>query len=268
MTVIAPRIVQIAVGPPGAIGREWDQRFYIKGEVTRTAGRTPNKAKVEIYNLSPASLQFLETPGMVLQVRAGTTIPGTLFYGDIKKAGVRTKVQHPNQVTTIEALDGKRVFQEAYFTASYPAGTTRTQILTDALAAGRVPVGYIAPLSERVYQAATSYSATLPDVIDELHAGEPITWSLQSGAFTRLLDAAPAPGNAPVISVATGMIGSPERTDKGIKVETSQLGEFAPGTPFVVKSRLVSGTYKTSQAIDHFDTELDWGVKLTGTVLP
>ncbi len=268
MTVIAPRIVQIAVGIAGAVGREWNQRFYIKGTVTRTAGRTPNKAKIDIYNLSPVSLQFLETPGMVLQVRAGTTIPGTLFYGDVQKSGVRTKVAHPNQVTTITALDGKRTLQEAYFAASYPAGTTRSQILTDALAANVVAVGHIAPLPERVYQAATAFADPLDDVLDELYTGEPVTWSLQAGAFTLLHDDLPAPGNAPIISVATGMIGSPERTDKGVKVETSQLGAFAPGTPFVVQSRLVTGTYKTSQVIDQFDTELDWAAKLTGTVLP
>jgi hypothetical protein len=268
MTVIAPRIVQIAVGVAGAVGREWDQRFYIKGTVTRTAGKTPNKAKVEIYNLSPASLQFLETPNMVLQVRAGETIPGTLFYGDIEKTGVRTKVMHPNQVTTITATDGGRIFQDAYFTGSYPAGTTRTQILTDALAANAIATGHIATLPERVYQAATGYSAPLPDVLDELYAGEPAAWSIQRNAFTLLHDDLPAPGNAPVISVPTGMIGSPERTDKGVKAETNQLGAFAPGTPFVIKSRLVNGTFKTSKVVDAFDTELEWAAKLTGTVLP
>ncbi len=268
MTVIAPRIVQIAVGPPGAVGREWNQRFYIKGTVTRTGGRTPNKAKVEIYNLSPASLQFLETPGMVLQVRAGRTIAGTLFYGDLEKTGVRTKVTHPNQITALTAIDGKRTFQEAYFTASYPAGTTRSQILSDALAANAVAVGHIATLPERVYQAASAFADSLDDVLDELYVGEPAAWSLQAGAFTLLHDDLPVPGNAPIISVATGMIGSPERTDKGVKVETDQLGAFAPGTPFVIKSRLVNGTYKTSQVIDQFDTELDWAAKLTGTVLP
>lgn len=267
MTILQPHIVQVAVGPPGAVGREWDQRFYITGEVKKTNGSTPNEAKVEIYNLSPASLQFLETPNMVLQVRAGLTIPSTLFYGDIVKGGVKTKIAHPNQVTTITAKDGKRTFQTAYFTASYPAGTTRTQILTDALAANAVPLGYVGTLPERVYQAAVAFADPLPDVLDELYEGEEAEWSLQGGAFTLLPDALPTPGNAVLVSAQTGMIGSPERTDKGAKVKTTQLGAFAPGKPFTIQSKLINGEYRTVSATDMFDTETRWEVSVTGTEL-
>ncbi len=263
--MISPRIVQIAVGVAGAVGREWDQRFYIKGIVTRTAGKTPNKASVDIYNLAPASLQFLATPNLVLQVRAGRGIPGTLFYGDTDKGGIRTKVSHPNQITTIKATDGGRIFRDAYFSGSYPAGTTRSQIVTDALAANAVAVGHVATLPERVYQASVAFADPLDDALDELYSGEPAAWSIQANVFTLLHDDLPVPGNTPVISVATGMIGSPEPTDKGVKVSTSQLGEFAPGTPFLVKSRLVNGTYKTTQVVDKFDTELEWVAALTGT---
>lgn len=268
MTVLPPHIVQVAVGPAGGVGREWDQRFYIKGKVRRSVGSTPNKASVDIYNLSPASLQFLETPGMVLQVRAGITIAGTIFYGDVPKSGVKTKIVHPNQVTTITAKDGKRVFQEAYFAASYPAGTTRTQILTDALAANAVPRGFVGALPERVYQASVAFADPLHDVLDELYEGEPAEWSLQGGAFTLLPDALPTPGNAVVISAKTGMIGSPERTDKGVKVTTSQMGAVGPGKPFLIQSRLINGDYKAGIVEDEFDTELLWQSKLTGTELP
>lgn len=267
MTVIQPRIVQVSIGPPGAQGRMWDEQMYIKGEVKRTVGRTPNKATIEIYNLAPASLLFLEQPGMTMQVAVGQGVPSTLFFGDLDKAGVRTKVSHPNQVTTIKATDGKRAMLDGYFDASYPAGTTRTQIRTDVLAANAVPLGYVAPLPERVYQAAVAFGGTMADVLDELYAGEAAGWSLQAGTFTLLLDDVPGPGNALTVSASTGMIGSPERTDKGVKVSTSQLGAVAPGNPFTITSRMVNGSYKAGAVTDKFDTELEWQADLVGTVI-
>lgn len=267
MTVILPRIVQIDVGLSGAIGRSWNQEFYIRGEVKRSGGRTPNSAKIEIYNLAPPSLLFLEQPLLQMTVSVGTAAPRVIFHGGIKKGGVRTKIAHPNQVTTIEAQDGGRIMQSAYFAGSYPAGTTRSQILTDALAANAIGRGHVAALPERVYQAATAYAAPLPDVLDELYSGEPVEWSLQSRIFTLLHDDQPTPGNALAISTATGMIGSPERTDKGVKVSTVQCGLTAPGAPFAVTSRLVNGSYKCSAVTDRFDTEGEWQADLIGTEL-
>jgi len=265
--MIAPRIVQIDVGLAGATGRTWDRSLYIKGDVKRTAGRTPNTAKIELYNLSPASLQFLETPLLKMQVRIGTTIPNVIFFGGITKGGVRTKVAHPNQITTIDAADGGTILQSAYFAGSYPAGTSRTQILADALAANGVGRGHVAALPERVYQAATAYAAPLPDVLDELYAGEPVEWSLQSRVFTLLHDDLPVPGNALIVSTATGMIGSPDRADKGVKVSTDQCGVVAPGGPFQVASRLINGNHKATSVHDVFDTELQWQANLIGTAL-
>ena len=267
MTVILPRVVQLNVGPPGGVGRSWSE-LYIKFEVERTGSRTANKCKVEVYNLSPASLVFLEQPGHVVQLLAGEGVPTTLFYGELRKGGVETEVKHPNQVTTIKATDGQRILQSGIFSGSYPAGSTRSQILTDVLAAGVIARGYIAPLPERTYQAPVAFSAPTPDVLDELFAGELATWSLQSERFTLLADGQAAPGNAPIISAATGMIGSPKRKDKGVKVSTSQMGAVAPGGGFVIASRLLNGQYRASKVLDKGDTEgQGWQSDLVGVQL-
>jgi len=263
---IAPRIVQIDVGLPGTIGRKWS-RLYIAFDIERTAGSTPNKAKVEIYNLAPASLTFLETPGMALHVLAGETVPGSLFYGALRKGGVKTKVSHPNQITTLEATDGKLIMQTGTFAGSYPAGTTRTQVLSDLLAANAIARGYIAPIPERVYQAPPTFGGSVDEVLDELYSGEQASWSLQDGAFQLLALGQAMPGNAPIISVPSGMIGSPERADKGVKVSTSQLGAVRPGGGFAIKSRMISGAFRCTSAHDKGDTELLWQSDLVGVRL-
>jgi hypothetical protein len=267
VTVIQPRILTVSVGPPGSTGRLWDQRLYIKAEIDRVVGSSPNKARIQIYNLAPASLVYLEQPGHVLQVQIGSPTPSTVFYGELRKSGVKTEVQHPNQVTTLEAKDGLTPIRDGYFTGSYPAGTTRTQIRTDALAASAVPLGYVAPLPERTYQAPVIFAAPLREVLDELYSGEPAAWSLQGGAFTLILDDVPRVGNAPVISAATGMIGSPKRATKGISVKWSNVGAVSPGTGFGLTSRLISGNYKAASVKTRADTELLWEDEIVGTVL-
>lgn len=265
--IIQPRHTIVTVGPPGAIGRSWNQELYIKGSVERTAAGTPNKAKIELYNLNSVSLAYLEKPGQVLHVQVGAPQPSTIFYGELRKRGIKTSIKHPNQVTTLEATDGQRIMQEGYFSGSYPAGTTVTQIRTDALAANAVALGYACPLPERVYQGAVAFADTLPNVLDELYAGQPVSWSIQGGRFELLHDDLPRPGNALVISAQTCMIGSPERTDKGVKVKISQLGVARPGQPIAIQSRLVSGTYRVTKAVANWDTELQWEDDLIATVI-
>ena len=264
MTVIEPRVVQVAVGPPGAEGRLWDQSLYISGTVERTSGSTPNKAKIQIYNLAPASLAYLEKPGHVMQVRVGETVPTSIFYGELRASGIKTALKHPDLVTSLEATDGRSIMQSGWFTGSYPANTTRSQILTDVLAQNGIARGYVAPLAERTYQAPTMWADRVDAVLDELYLGELAEWSLQGGRFYLLLDDTPAPGNAPVISAKTGMIGSPERTDKGVKVDFGQVGAVVPCGPFSLVSRLVSGSYKAIKITTEFDTELKWQDKITG----
>lgn len=267
MTVIAPKILQVSIGPPASPGRMWDQSLYIKAQITRTAGSTPNKAKVEIYNLAPASVAYIERPGNVLQIRAGETVPGTLFYGELRTSGIRTSIKHPNQITELKATDGLRLMQTGYFIGSYPAGTTRSQIVADVLAQNAVARGYVAPIPERTYHAPIMLSNPIAEVLDELYTGESADWSIQDARFNLLLDGQTLPGNAPIVSAETGMIGSPERTDKGIKVKFGAVGVVRPGGGFVLKSRLTSGTYKAAKIVTDIDTELKWEDSITGTVI-
>lgn len=267
MTVIAPRILQVSVGPPGTPGRMWDQSLYIHAKIERTASSTPNKATVELYNLAPLSISYLERPGHVLQVRAGETIPGTLFFGELRASGIKTAVKHPNQVTTLKATDGKRIMQTGHFSGSYPAGTTRSQIVADVLAQNAIARGYVGPLPERVYHAPIMLSAPVDAVLDELYTGEPASWAIHSGRFVLLLDAEAMPGNAPIVSAETGMMGSPERSDKGVKVKTGAVGTVQPGGPFVLNSRLSKGTFKAIKVSTDIDTELKWEDTIMGKAL-
>jgi hypothetical protein len=267
--IIQPRVVKVLVGPrAGGVAREFGAPLYIKFDITKTIGKTPNKAKVQIYGLSPASLQWIRQPDMVLQVLAGETIPGTIFHGNLITGKVVTKQSGAERITTIESKDGKHLFQSGYFSGSYPAGTTRTQILTDVLAANAVPRGYVAVLPERAYEDEQSYSAPMSAVIDELYSGELVSWSIQSGAFQLLALGQVAAGPVPVISATSGMIEAPKVTDKGVEVKYLLDGSLLPGGGFVVSSLEWSGAARITKVRLKGDSDgEEWISELLGTPL-
>ena len=258
MNRIPTRIVKVRIGPAGSSGLEWSD-IYVEAEIEKTVGSVPNKATVSLYNLSLGSLQWIEQPGMTVQALAGTDVASQLFVGDIPRKGIKTSIQLPDQITTIEAADGQAVYRDAYFIRSYPPGTARSVIMTDVAGAGGLSIGYIDPtIQDRIYASGITFAAKLRDVLSELWAPEGALWSIQDRTITVLALGRAGPGNAAVISPRTGLIGSPERTDNGISLTTILSPQIGPGGLVSVQSRMVTGSYKVSKITHSVDS---WGLK-------
>lgn len=267
MTTIPRRIVEVRVGLAGQTGRKWNDLF-IQVKVERVLGSTPNKAEVKLFNLNQTSIKTLQVPKSTIQVLAGEDVPGAIFTGDIDQNSVSTTRQGADIVTTVKATDGRRTYRDTIFAQSYPRLTTRTQVLTDVIAAMRVARGYIAPLPERVYQTARYYAAPARHVLDQLFAPDRAVWSIQSGALQVLKAGEAAPGNAPVISERTGMIGIPKRDKNGIQVKNLFLSAARPGGPFVVRSKFQGGDFKATKVTHNIDSDGGaWETDLVGVPL-
>lgn len=267
MAFLPRRVLEIRAGLPGALGRAWTSS-YVQVEIERIAGSAPNKAKVKMFNLEPLSLQVLQSPGYVLQVLAGEGVAGEIFTGDIETNSVKTTRQGRDIVTEVKASDGQRIYRESVFLRSYPRGITRSQVFTDVLAEMRLSRGYVAPLPERTYATARYYAAPSRQVLDQLWAPDRAVWSIQGGAVTVLAPGQAAPGNAPVISERTGMLGIPQRDKNGIRVRAFFLPQAFPGMPFVVESRYQGGDFRTTRLRHLLDSDyIQWETALVGARL-
>jgi hypothetical protein len=267
MTVIQPRILEVRAGLAGQTGLRWND-IYIQAKVQRVAGSTPNKAELKMYGLEPTSIKHLQVPNTTVQILAGEGVPGSIFAGDIDTNSVSTARQGAELITTIKATDGRRVYRDTKFVRSYPRLTTRTEVLTDVLAAMRITRGYIAPLTERVYQTARYYAAPARLVLDRLFAPDRAVWSIQGGALTVLAAGQAAPGNAPVISEQTGMVGVPTRDKNGVKVKTVFLSAARPGGPFVVRSKFQGGEFRATKVDHSIDSDGEqWETEMVGVPL-
>ncbi len=251
MSRIPQRIVETRIGLPGAPGLAFRDLFQ-DVTIKRGNGGTPNKATISISNISQGTLALLELPGQVVQVLAGLDIPTPIFTGDIGSRGLISKITGPDRVTRIEAADGKRVYRRARFSRSYPANTTRDVILPDLLASFALPVGPVPPLPPVSYPAGYAFGGTSRSALTELLDGDAI-WSIQDGAIHLALNGQPAPGNALLITPATGMRGTPERTKRGLKVSIPLANQARINQPVVVQSAEVTGEYRAVSVEHRFD---------------
>jgi hypothetical protein len=243
MVTIADRQLIIKVGLPGGVAQQWSD-LYCEAEVESTRGKTPNTAKVQIYNLSPTSLQFLKQKNLALQVLAGSGVPSSLFAGDIDARSIKTKRQGPEQITEMTAKDGGAVIRSALFVGSYPPGTTRTQILTDVLAQANLSLGYIDPtITERTYPGPVAWAAPVRDVLSELYAPEGALWSVQNNVLQVMALGLPGPQPALSVTAGTGLMGSPTVTDKGVDMRIVLNPAVVPGTIISLKSSILSGGF-------------------------
>lgn len=264
-TRLPSRNAEVRAGLPGTQGKVWgrlapgrpsNERLRITCNVEHTSGRDPNKATIKLFNLSEASIQFLQRAGTVVQVFVGERIPGLLFRGDVSSRGIRTKVEVPNAITAIEAADGQRTWRESKISRTWAPNTPRDVIITDALAALVLPRGFISPaLLPITYSRGFAFSGRARDLLDAvLQTDEKPRWSIQDGRVNILLPKEVLPGNAIRLNPETGLKLSPTRTKDGISFKSVLNVRARPGVGVELESRFIRGLFRITKVKHSFDS--------------
>lgn len=250
---VPPRIMEVRVGPVGGTALAW-RDLHMEAEIELDRGSKPNKAKVQIWNLSAASRAFCESAGQVLQVLAGDGVPSQLCLMDIVTRQVITARKGADVVTTIEARDGLRRWHESVFARSYPPGTARAVILADVLAELRLPIGYQSPsIAPLVYSGGYSFVGKAVDALAEVMAMDLSSWTIQAGSIYLFAPHDSGIPGAPLLSEETGLMESPTRKDKGaIEAKCRLQPAFSrAGMGVTIKSRWVNGVFKVAKIKHH-----------------
>lgn len=262
------RIVRVVIGS-GTTGKEFVSPLQIEFKVDLTNGSKPNKGEVKLYNLSYSTVTELERRGSTLQLFVGEGSAGLLFAGDIPNRGVLTTVSPPNRITTIKAATGRRNWRESKFIKSYSPGTTRLQVLRDAIAATRIPLGYQSPaLIDHIFATGWAFSGRARDAVFQLMKIDNSRASVQGGAWQIVAPGEIEPANSALITPNTGLKASPTRTKKGVSVFTVLNANLRPGRSFRVISTGVEGDFKCVKAVHTGDSRgLKWDSRADGVPL-
>jgi len=221
-------------------------QLFIKFNVVKSTKSETNKGRIAIYNLSEASRNFIDArkpvsvrPVIKLEVGYQGEYQ-LLFVGDIKRTN--SEKRGPDWVTTIEAEDGDELLHRSNFARNFKAGTSEGQIVQDILKeVGLLSNNIKAELTgdgENIKHSVTLDGAIF-SLMDQYISNMEKEWSVQDGAVQITVPGAVIDAPTIDLSEKTGLIGSPIKTDKGIKLKALIQAGFQPGRGINVTSRLM-----------------------------
>jgi hypothetical protein len=242
------RIVKIIAGKEGEKAREWSD-LQIEFSVKRTENKRPSPAKINIYNLSSDSRSFLERDDVKIQVVAGYRNQfSSIFFGDIDDTEL--KINGLDRVLEIKARDGGKAYSTGFVSKTFEAPTDINFIFNFLASEMGLRIGYFDPQVTDSIQETISIFSTSREAFDDISRQFNLEWSIQNNEIFVLKR-----GNVPdskviLISPGSGMVGSPERSKKSVKVRTILNGLFEPKKKIALESEMVSGPFRISE-VEH-----------------
>lgn len=203
----------------------------------------PNLANIIIYNLSETNRKILETEGKTIQLYAGHEDAGTplLFSGDI--VNVIHFKDGPDWKTTLYCGDSSSVINTTTINKTIPAGTSMSSMLNQLLeVVPDIKKGILTGVKNCLSKKesilhALVMSGNVKDWLIKLSNDCGFDAYYDNGVFEALPKNLPVSDVPPVIiNQASGMIGSPERTEVGVNVKNLLLPELKLGRTIRIES--------------------------------
>lgn len=190
-------------------------------DVQRGDQQTPNSVRIKVYNPSDDTVwrAMNEFTRLVLQAGYEGNY-GIIFDGSIVQAR-RGRENGTDSYLDLVAADGDSAYNFAFVNTTLAAGAGMTEQVDAALAQMAphgVTRGYLAALpAERLPRGKVMFGLAR-DFLRGVAKNANCVWSIQDGQAVMVPETSYLPGDIPVISARSGMIGSPSRDEKGIKV--------------------------------------------------
>nr|WP_272545656.1 hypothetical protein [Burkholderia cepacia]MDC6101713.1 hypothetical protein [Burkholderia cepacia] len=185
--------------------------------------QTPNSARIRVYNVSANTArraQSKEFTRVVLQAGYEGNY-GIIFDGQIKQVR-RGRESQTDTFIDITAADGDSAYNFAVVNTTLAAGSTPADHVAAACTAmGQYGVqqGYLPELPSNPLPRGKVMFGMARDFMRWTARTTQTVWSIQDGKVVMVPETAYMPGEIPVITSATGMVGLPQQTANGIEVK-------------------------------------------------
>lgn len=221
--------------------------------VKSLSAKTPNTAEIRIWNLNAdhrKQLQELEKVYVSIEAgyESGTSL---VFRGDLRD--VSTRRDGAEWVTTITSDSGRRARKQR-IVKSFAPGTSISDVLDHAAKAMGLRIGNTALKTVSAKIAGTqagqffngyALAGTLGDEMDRLAKSTGLEWSVQDDELQFLDRGRPLAQEGVLLTPETGLIGSPERGNKGTtEVRCLMIRDLQPGRRVKIVSKHVSGIFR------------------------
>lgn len=214
------RQCSLVVGDASGRGLELGELRMVFG-VSKGALETPNSAVIRVYNPSEDTAATIRREFSKVVLQAGYKDGmGLIFSGTIRQVR-RGRENGTDTWLEIIAADGDWAYNFAVVNTTLAAGSKpadRMQVCQAAFAEKGIQEGYMAdpggnglPRGKVMYGMARQH-------MREAAADSGCEWSFQDGAVQVVKAAGYLPGDAVTLTHETGLVGTPEQTNEGIKV--------------------------------------------------
>lgn len=273
------RAYKLTVGPAGGEGRSWEGRqdpstgewqgLRIRFDVHRTADSVPNKCEVDIYNLSKDSRSFIEGAGkdwaIVLEAGYETTMK-SIFSGRLELGSSNKRGRHnhhhqgPDWCTKLSGYDGLREYRYVVLSKSFGPKTTEGALVKHIAQAMGATLGKIKGLDKhKGFAHGRQLTGAAGRELETLCRSRGLRWMLQDGVLHVLPYGDHLDSEAFFLSPATGLVGSPEKTERGVKVVSLMQAGITPGRLIDLDSTDLKGVHVAESVIHRGDSHYqDW----------
>lgn len=230
-------------------------------KVTKTIGKQPNTAEIDVYNLAPETRGKLQQKGVRLILEAGYKATGyaLVFVGDVRT--VDHDREHADWRTRFKCGDGERSFRYARASESFAAGATVGDVVRYCVAQLGLALGnsaaQAAKLSTVLSHGWTSHG-TASTELDRILRAVGYRYSIQDGQVQILAPGESVAQTIPDLSPDTGLIGSPQMgsSDKKgkpptLKFKALLMPQARPGGRVRVTSERYRGVIFQTQKVEH-----------------
>lgn len=213
------REATVIVGDSAAgAGLAVTEGLRVKFEVTKTIGRQPNTALIQIYNLTQANEAKIKGEFDEVILNAGYVDASLLvFAGSIRHTSqYRDGNDH---ITEIDAGDGDSDLRNTIINTTLRAGTSTSQALDHIISKfAKTKKGHVV-VSDTNRIRGKVISGLPGPLLDRIAAENNAHWSIQDGTLVMVPVTSTLPTEAIVLRSDTGLLGAPEVNDKGIKAK-------------------------------------------------
>ena len=217
------------------VNAESQRRLDMAFNCFLTETSEPNSGRCVIFNLSETTRNKISKKGRI-EIYAGYDNNYKLIsIGDIVVANNRKP--DTDWQTAIEWGDGIGTYSAANFRKSYREGIGVKDIFADLFSTLGLAVNSITDELEDVTNGGLSLNGKAKDLLDKLAKDYGLTWSIQDEEIRVVREGQPIDNQAIVISPETGLLESPQVSEKGIDFVAQLNPDLRPNKLVDIRSQ-------------------------------
>jgi len=229
------RVVEVTIS--GKAGTLKVDKLKIDFSISKGIGSSQNEAKISVWNLTKSHRKQLGEEFDRIELRVGYRDGPifTIFKGNIRDA--KTTRESADVKSEMECGDGDEGIGKGAVSKTFPAGTKPKEIIDHII--GEMPgttKGEMKGIDDLpAYKRPVSVYGWASRELDKLGREHAFYWSVQGGEVQAVKNDQVLSGTT-VVSKETGMLDTPEVTDKGVKFKALIRPGFEPGRQVDVRS--------------------------------